>query len=151
VADIELSRFYPASRDETYAAMVEVVSSAAGRLHSADNFSGAVSFATRMTGWASGANVSAYVIPQDGGTMLRATAQAKMRTQVNANNAAHKQIVEIFDAIGQVIQQNRSLAAEIQAPRQAGWHPDPWRQGSFRYHDGTHWTSHLDPGSDGSG
>jgi hypothetical protein len=56
MADIELSRFYPASREETFAAVVEVVTAAAARLHSVDEFSGAVSFATRMTGWASGAN-----------------------------------------------------------------------------------------------
>lgn len=25
----------------------------------------------------------------------------------------------------------------------AGWHPDPWQQGTWRYHDGTQWTGHT--------
>lgn len=28
-------------------------------------------------------------------------------------------------------------------PTAAGWYPDPWHQATWRYHDGTAWTSHL--------
>jgi Protein of unknown function (DUF2510) len=73
-----------------------------------------------------------------------------MRTQINANNAAHKQIIEIFDAIGQVIQRNRLATVEINSPHQEGWYPDPWRQSPFRYHDGNQWTSEVSPGSTSS-
>jgi hypothetical protein len=63
---IELSRFYPATPDETYKAVVQAVQQLA-RFRSFDDFSRSVSFATKMTAWASGANVSAYVVPADGG------------------------------------------------------------------------------------
>lgn len=29
------------------------------------------------------------------------------------------------------------------APTAAGWYPDPWQQATWRYHDGTAWTSHT--------
>lgn len=28
-------------------------------------------------------------------------------------------------------------------PTAAGWYPDPWQQATWRYHDGTAWTSHT--------
>lgn len=46
---IELSRFYPATPDETYKALVQAVQQLA-RFKSCDDFSRSVSFVTKMTG-----------------------------------------------------------------------------------------------------
>jgi hypothetical protein len=107
---IELSRFYPATPDETYRALA-LAAGELTKLRSYDDFSRSVVFTTRMTGWASGANVTAYAVPVEGGTMVRVEGQAKMRTQVNANNAAHKQVAAVLDEVSAVIQRRRAALA----------------------------------------
>lgn len=109
MAGIELSRYYPATPDETFTALVESVKQLAN-FQSADNFSRSVAFATKMSAWASGANMQASVRPDGEGCTVRVEGQAKMRTQVNANNAAHKQLVALLDQVGPWIQYARSNA-----------------------------------------
>lgn len=119
--DIELTRYYPASQQETFPALIQVVRQLA-RFQRADEFSGTISFATRMTGWASGANIQAVVMPSpQGGVQVHMQGQAKMRTQINANNAAHKQLVAILDATSALIQYNRQQPAH-QPSQQAQQH-----------------------------
>ena len=103
---IELSRFYPATPDETFEALGWAAQELA-HLRSEDDFSRAVTFFTKTSTWASGANVSAYVVPQDGGCTIRVEGQAKMRSQVKANNAAHKQIVAVLDRVSTLIPERR--------------------------------------------
>jgi hypothetical protein len=105
--DLELSRYYPATPDETFTALVNTVQELA-KFQSSDDFSRSVAFATKMTGWASGSNISASVRPEGGeGCTVRLEGQAKMRSQVNANNAAHKQLVAILDRTADWIQHAR--------------------------------------------
>jgi hypothetical protein len=102
----ELSRHYPATVEETYNALFDSVLEMA-RLRSYDEFSKSVSFSTKMTGWASGANVSACVVSKRGGARVRFEGQAKMRTQINANNAAHRQLIAIPDSVSERIEKSR--------------------------------------------
>lgn len=101
---IELSRFYPAGADEVFDALMVTVYDRA-KFRSADNFSRSVTFSTRMTAFASGSNMQASVQPDRGGCVVRVEGQAKMRTQVNANNAAHKQAVAILDETGRLLRE----------------------------------------------
>jgi hypothetical protein len=96
----------PATVEETYNALFDSVLEMA-RLRSYDEFSKSVSFSTKMTGWASGANVSACVVSKRGGARVRFEGQAKMRTQINANNAAHRQLIAIPDSVSERIEKSR--------------------------------------------
>lgn len=93
----------PATTVETYRALRWAVETYAN-LQSADDFSKPVTFATNMTAWASGSNISAHAVPIEGGTAVRMDGQAKMRSQIKANNPADKQCVYIFDDAARAIQ-----------------------------------------------
>jgi len=106
---IEVSRFYPATRDETFHALMWAVQELA-KYKTCDPFSGSVVFATRSGLWDSGANMQASVRPDGDGVIVRLEGQAKFRTQINANNAAHEKCVEILNLTGQIIQRDRHNA-----------------------------------------
>lgn len=99
-------RFYPAEPDETYAALVRAVKTL-HKFKGADDFSRAVSFATRASGFSWGANMSASVIPHETGAIVRVGGEAKLRTNITAKGAEAKRIDELLNAVGNQIQRDR--------------------------------------------
>jgi len=102
----ENERYYPATPEETYAAVVEAVR----ELHnwkSQDDFSMAVNFTTKVSGWSWGATMSASVMPQGDGSIVRVGGEAKVRTNITAKGTEAKKIVQTLDLVAKKIQANR--------------------------------------------
>ena len=100
-------RYYPAPPQETYEALVQAVHRLA-RFKSQDDFSMAVSFSTKVSGWSWGASMSASVIPQGEGSIVRMGGEAHIRTNITAKGAESKNIVKLLDEVAKVIQTRRT-------------------------------------------
>lgn len=107
MAGLNNERFYPATPDETYAALVSAARRI-GKVKSADAFSRAVSFATEASGFSWGATMSAFVVPEGEGSIVRVGGTAKVRVNLTAKNAEFKNTIKVLDGVAQAIQAQRS-------------------------------------------
>jgi hypothetical protein len=76
-------RFFPATPEETFTAL-HSATTRLFKLRGADQFSRSVSFTTPMSGFSWGANMSAQVIPVEGGSYVRVAGSARLATNVTA-------------------------------------------------------------------
>jgi len=84
--DLGNQRFYPATPEETFAALQSAVRHLF-KVRGADEFSKSVTFTTPMSGFSWGANLSAQVIPVQGGAYVRVSGSACVATNITARGA----------------------------------------------------------------
>lgn len=142
MASLENERYYPASLDETFKALLSAVQTLA-KLKSHDEFSKSVVFATKVSGFSWGAQMSAHAMPAEGGAVVRISGSKNIKTNVTAGGAERRNILMLLDATGANIQSARAASATGSA--KAGWYPDPDQDDTLRYWDGTVWTDQRRP------
>lgn len=99
----EATRFFPADPDETFRALAACVREFA-KPQSIDEFSRSATFKTRMTGFTSGAQMTASVLTTDGGSIVRVDGAARMKSQLAGNSVAQRQAGEMLDHVSATLQ-----------------------------------------------
>lgn len=106
MADLDNQRYYPATSEETYAAL-RAAADRHFRVKGADDFTMAVTISTGASGFSWGATLSAQVYPQGEGSIVAVIGATRVRANFTAKSAEYKNTIKLLDAVSAAIQQAR--------------------------------------------
>lgn len=106
MTDTFSERFYPATADETFSALVEAAT-AMCKVRSIEEFTRSVRYSTRASGFSWGSDATATVFPSEDGASVRIVGSRKMWANFVASGSEQEQVENLLDHVGDWIQVNR--------------------------------------------
>ena len=103
MSGLDNERFYPASPDAVYAAVLEAAAVCKFKVKSQDDSSRSVSLASKASAFSWGANFGTYVVPAEGGAIVRMSGAAKVRTNITAKGPEYKNTIKLLDAVSSIL------------------------------------------------
>jgi hypothetical protein len=92
-------RFFPVPPAQAYAAVRAIVAAQRFKLKNADDFSMSVTFSSGASAFTWGENLSAQVVPAEGGANVRLQGVGKVGGQIQQSTRLNKLVQQLFEGV----------------------------------------------------